>query len=127
MIEALFNQPNYLAAQRVLDLTTLRQEVIQGNMANLETPGYKRLDVGPAFESQLRQAVASGDAAQLAHLRPEAAVDSSAVSSRRDGNTVNLEDELLRQNHNALEHTLATQLVTGALLRMRLAITGRPQ
>jgi flagellar basal-body rod protein FlgB len=127
MIEALFNQPNYLAAQRVLDLTTLRQEAIQANMANLETPGYKRLDVAPAFEKQLQQAVASGDATQLTGLRPQVAVDATAIAGRRDGNSVNLEEELLRQNQNAVEHTLATQLVTGALLKMRMAITGRPQ
>lgn len=125
MIDGLFTQTNYLAAKRLLDLTALRHEAIASNLANLETPNYKRLDVTSAFESQLRQAVASRDAAQLARLRPELAVDATAVSSRRDGNTVQLEQELMRMNQNMVEHALSTQLITGRLLRLKLAITGR--
>ena len=36
MIEALFNQPNYLAAKTGLDVVELRQRAIQQNIANLE-------------------------------------------------------------------------------------------
>jgi flagellar basal-body rod protein FlgB len=42
MIEALFNQTGYLAAKKTLDAVALRQEAIANNIANLETPGYKR-------------------------------------------------------------------------------------
>jgi flagellar basal-body rod protein FlgB len=45
MIEALFNQPNYLAAKKTLDAVVLRQQAIANNIANLETPGYKRVDL----------------------------------------------------------------------------------
>lgn len=126
MIDALFSQTNYLAAQKLLDLTAVRHEAIASNLANAETPGYKRLDVAPSFESELRQAVAAKDSEQIRRLAPQLAVDSQAVSSRRDGNTVQLESELLRLNQNLIEHSLGTQLLTGALLKMRLAITGHP-
>ena len=75
MIDALFNQPTYVAAKKMLDATVLRQEAIASNLANLETPNYKRLDVAPSFEAQLSQAVKSGDAAQIASLQPKLAVD----------------------------------------------------
>ena len=55
MIEALFNQPNYLAAKKTLDAVALRQEAINNNLANLETPGYKRVDLAPNFEQQLNK------------------------------------------------------------------------
>jgi flagellar basal body rod protein FlgB len=53
-------------------------------------------------------------------------VDASAVSNTKDGNTVQLEKELMKMNQNVVSHALETQLVTGQLLRLRLAITGRP-
>lgn len=125
MIHAMFNQPGYLAAQKMLDAAVVRHEAIASNIANLETPNYKRLDVAPSFSSDLKRALASGDAGQLKSLQPSLAVDANAVSANRDGNTVNLEHELLALNQNHLMHTLETQLVTGAFLKLRLAITGR--
>jgi flagellar basal-body rod protein FlgB len=125
MIEALFSDSNYLAAKRMLDVTVLRQEAIASNLSNIETPNYKRLDVSPTFESQLREAVASKDPEQIAGIQPELAVDTRAVSGRADGNTVQLETELLKLNQNMVEHSLETQLVTNRLMTMRLAITGK--
>ncbi|HTD66940.1 MAG TPA: flagellar basal body rod protein FlgB [Candidatus Limnocylindria bacterium] len=125
MIEALFNQPGYLAAQRMLDAAVVRHEAIASNIANQETPNYKRLDVAPNFSAQLNSALASKDAGQLKSLQPRLAVDTSATSPNRDGNTVNIEQELLAMNQNQIVHTLETQLVTGTLMKLRLAITGR--
>jgi flagellar basal-body rod protein FlgB len=125
MIEALFNQPTYLAAKKMLDVTVLRQEAIASNLSNLETPNYKRLDVSQSFEAQLSQAVGSQDAAKISGLQPALAVDPTAVSGRSDGNTVTLESELLKLNQNTVEDALETQLISGSLAKMRLAITGK--
>ncbi|MEO8428459.1 MAG: flagellar basal body rod protein FlgB [Verrucomicrobiota bacterium] len=125
MINALFNQPNYLATKKMLDATVLRQEAITSNIANLETPNYKRLDVAPSFSSDLRQAIASKNPTQIENLRPHLIVDSAAFSPKRDGNTVQLEDEMLHLNQNFVEHSLETQLVSASLSRLRMAITGR--
>jgi flagellar basal-body rod protein FlgB len=125
MIEALFNDSNYLAAKRMLDVTVLRHDAIASNLANIETPNYKRLDVSPSFESQLKQAVASRDPEQIAGIQPQLAVDNQAVSGRSDGNTVQLETEMLKLNQNMVEHALEVQLVTNRLSTMRLAITGK--
>jgi len=124
MIDALFGDSNYVAAKKMLDVNVIRHEAIASNIANVETPNYKRLDVSPSFESQLSQAVSSRDAAQIASLQPGLAVDARANSGRNDGNTVQLEDEMLKLNQNTVEHGLETQLVNGALAQMRLAITG---
>ena len=125
MIEALFSQPNYLAAKKALDASVLRQEAIAGNIANLETPGYRRRDLAPSFTTELRQATASRDAAGLAALRPQLSVDRGAIALSPDGNTINLENEMMQLNQNSLEHTLNSQLITGNLLKLRLAITGK--
>ena len=65
MIEALFSQPNYLAAKKTLDAVVLRQEAIANNIANLETPGYKRIDVSASFNEQLQTALTKEDAGEL--------------------------------------------------------------
>lgn len=125
MIDALFNQPNYLAAKQTLDAVVLREGAIANNLANLETPGYKRMDLAPSFENELAKAVGSGDAQQISELKPTLAVDANAVPSSRDGNTVHLEDELMQMNQTAVMHSLETQLVSGMLSRMQMAITGK--
>lgn len=110
----------------MLDATALRHEAIASNLANLETPHYRRVDVNPSFTAELRQAMETRDSAQIGALQPTLAVDANAIARGRDGNTVQLESELVKLNQNTLAHTLETQLVTGQLLRLRLAITGRP-
>jgi flagellar basal-body rod protein FlgB len=126
MIDALFNQSNYIAAKSMLDTTVLRQQAIAANIANVETPGYQRLQVSKSFESQFQQAIASKKLDSIQSVRPTLEVDRTALPSKADGNTVRIEDELLALSKNHLEHSLETQMVTGALLKMRLAITGRP-
>jgi flagellar basal-body rod protein FlgB len=125
MIEALFNQPGYVATKKMLDATALRHEAIASNLANIETPNYKRIDVASSFQEELKSAMGSKDAARISSVSPALAEDTTTVAANRDGNTVQLESELLKLNQNTLAHTLETQLVTGTLLKLRLAITGR--
>ena len=125
MIEGLFNDANYLAAKKLLDVTALRHEAIASNLANIETPNYRRIDVAPSFSAELKQALAANDPAQIAGLQPRLEIDPNAIAANRDGNTVQLETELLNLQQNTLAHSLETQLVTSSLLRLRMAITGR--
>jgi flagellar basal-body rod protein FlgB len=125
MIEALFNQPDYLAAKKSLDAVSLRQEAIASNIANLETPGYKRIDLAPSFRAELDRACASRDPQQIAAVNPTLAPDPTAVPNSRDGNTVSLENEMLQLNQNSMEHALESQLLTNTLYRLRMAITGK--
>jgi flagellar basal-body rod protein FlgB len=125
MIDALFNQPGYLGAKRMLDATVKRHEAIAANIANAETPHYKRIDLAPSFRTELQNALASQDAGRLAALRPQLAADTQALPVSRDGNTVNLEHELVEMSQNSLQHAVESQLVSGSLLKLRLAITGK--
>lgn len=125
MIDALFTQPDYLAAKRTLDAVALRQQAIASNIANLETPGYKRVDLAPSFQQELERASATGDVQTLEELKPTLSVDTTAVAVSPDGNTVNLENELMQMNQNAVTHAYETQLVSSLLARMRMAITGK--
>lgn len=125
MIDALFSQPNYVGSKKVLDATALRQEAINSNLANLETPNYRRLDVAASFQTEFQRAIAARDTGKLSALQARLEADPKAIAHTQDGNTVQMETELAELQKNSLEHSLGTQLVTGTLLRLRLAITGR--
>ena len=125
MIEALFNQPGYLGAKRMLDALAVRHEALAANVANAETPRYKRIDLAPSFRAELQNALAGHDTARLSALKPRVAVDASALPLNRDGNTVNLEHELVELGQNTLQHTVETQMVSAALAKLRLAISGK--
>jgi len=125
MIDALFNQNAYIATKKMLDATAMRQEALASNIANLETPGYKRLDVSASFNEELSRALASKDGTAIGQLKPSLGVDQTAVANTRDGNTVQLENELIQLNQNTLAHTVETQLLSSKLLQLKLAITGR--
>ncbi|MFM7215207.1 MAG: flagellar basal body rod protein FlgB [Verrucomicrobiota bacterium] len=125
MTEALFGGVNYQAAKKGLDACVERQRALAANIANLETPGYRRLEVPHAFQQSLRDAVRRQDGDSIAALRPRASVDTMATPKSPDGNTVNLTDELMAIQENGLEHGLHVQLINGRMSRLRAAISGR--
>jgi flagellar basal-body rod protein FlgB len=125
MIEALFNQPNYVATKKLMDATVMRHEAIASNLANSETPQYKRLDIVPSFKEELNNALNSGSPGQIAQVEPRLAVDATAIPQGRDGNTVQMENELLQLSQNSLAHAVEGQMITASLVRLRLAITGK--
>ena len=125
MIDALFNQPGYLGAKRMLDATVVRHDAIAANIANAETPHYQRVDLAPTFREELQRALGSQDPARLASVQPRVAVDAQATAVNRDGNTVNLERELVELSQNTVENAVQTQIVSASLAKLRLAITGK--
>ena len=124
MIDGLFASANYQGVKKMLDATVLRQEAIASNLANIETPNYKRVDVAPAFATELSRAIAE-EASNVQQLKPTVSVDQSAVAQNRDGNTVQLEKELTHLQKNMVAHHLQTQMITGTLSKLRSAIQTR--
>lgn len=109
----------------MLDASVLRQQAIASNIANADTPGYRRLDVSKDFSTELRNRIASGDPAGVSDIHARLAEDPTARSMRPDGNTVELDNELLQMNQNSVEHDFLTELVSRNIKQLRLAITGR--
>ena len=126
MIDPIFQTTNYQLARKLLDVAALRQDAIATNVANAETPGFRRLDIAPDFATQLRSRMESGNFAQSANmLVPHLAEDQAARSIRPDGNTVEIEHELLAMNRNAVEHQFLSDIVSSNLKQLKMAITGR--
>lgn len=126
MIDPIFQTDNYQLARKLLDAAALRQEAIATNIANAETPGFRRLDVSADFAAQLRTRMAAGDFGRTAgSLQPLLAEDPTARAIRPDGNTVEIERELLAMNRNAVEHEYLSDIVSSNLKQLKMAITGR--
>jgi len=115
---------NYLLAGKLLDASVLRQQAIASNIANAETPGYHRLDISKDFASQLRTSMQSGDLQQVAQMQPKIVEDSHARTMRPDGNSVEMENELLEMNRNSVEYNFLTEVISGNLKQLKTAISG---
>jgi flagellar basal-body rod protein FlgB len=103
---------------RLLAATELRARVVSGNLANLNTPGYKRREVN--FEDLLRSALDRGASVE----KVEAEVETDATSpARPDGNNVSLELELNSLRENRLLYETYAAILEGRMDLQRLAVT----
>jgi flagellar basal-body rod protein FlgB len=126
MIDPIFQTDNYQLARKLLDAAALRQEAIASNIANAETPGYRRLEVSADFAEQLKARSRTGELASgAATIQPTLVQDPFARSVRPDGNSVEIEKELLAMNKNAVEYQFLTEVVSGNIKQLKMAITGR--
>jgi len=96
---------------KAADASWLRNEAISNNIANVDTPGYKRQDV--AFESELKRAlgynryVTMDDkvaAASSRRLEGKPYTDYANYSYRLDGNNVDIENENVYLAENQLKY-----------------------
>ena len=81
----------------LLAQTGQRTRALNGNIANVNTPGYKRREV--TFEGAMRQALARGDSPL--EVRAVETTDETSPA-RIDGNNVDLERELAEKDANGL-------------------------
>jgi flagellar basal-body rod protein FlgB len=126
MVDPIFQSDNYVLARKLLDASVVRQEAIAANIANAETPGYHRMDVSPDFAEQLKARLAAGELSASADaVKPRLVEDPSARVLRPDGNSVELEHELLAMNKNAVEHEYLTEIISQNIKQLKMAITGR--
>lgn len=97
-----------------LDAADLRGKTIANNIANVNTPGYKRKYV--SFEETL-DSVSS-------EVKIEVKED-KATSVRSDGNNVDLENEKVNQAANTLMYNSLISVTNVKLSMARSVITGR--
>ena len=73
LLDNLYTQENYLISKKLLDATHLRHEALSNNLANVETPGFKRRDLPKTFAVELRRAVDRKDFRRVKALLPRTA------------------------------------------------------
>jgi flagellar basal-body rod protein FlgB len=99
-----------------------RQRTIASNIANIETPGYRRLDV--RFEELLAKALNSQQAADLGDVEPEV-FQPQSTPIRSNGNDVNMEMEIGEMLKNSSRQTAFVRLLRKKFIQIENAITIR--
>ena len=85
-----------------------RQKAIASNIANLETPGYRRVDV--KFEEVLAKAMDSEGKVDVSKVEP-VVYQPRNTPVRPNGNDVNLETEVGHMIKNSLRHKTLVRLL----------------
>ena len=108
---------NYLEAG--IQAEGARQKAIANNVANLNSPGYKRTDI--KFEEMLQKAMASKGDVKLDDLVPEYyRPENSPVKA--NGNDVELDMEIGQMVKNSLRHKTFMLLLKKKYQQMNEAI-----
>ena len=105
--------------QHLVDAAAMRHRVVAQNIANVNTPGYHRLDVtfDQAFAKELQSKGVLGTL--------DAQIEVDDVSpERNDGNNVDIDREMADLNRNAMLHQTYLQLIAGRLGTLQHAIRG---
>ena len=98
----------------------LRQKANASNVANLETPGYRRADV--KFEELLVKAMNSSGAVDSSEIEPQIyQPKTTAINS--NGNDVNLEVEVGEMVKNSIRHKTYIRILQKIYRQIDLAIS----
>ena len=122
-------------AEKSLDASWLRNEAISQNIANVDTPGYKRKTVN--FEEYLEEALdVSGfkgrrtdkrhipiGGSDLDGIEPRIAQDNKALSIRIDGNNVDIENEMALMAKNTIMYNTLVQRINGQFRKLKSFIS----
>lgn len=118
--------------EKSLDAASLRNKVLSNNIANVDTPEFKRSDVD--FKTILGEAmgikgddlpmrVTSERHLQKPELSNQVVVDHNSTSFRNDGNNVDIEREMTNVAENGIYYNSVTRALTTQLSHLRTVIT----
>ena len=120
-----FNYINVLNSAANASLT--RNNVIVNNIANVDTPNYKRKDV--QFESYLQSALTGGGTldervadVDFNSLKPKVYTDNASLSYRLDGNNVDPDTEQSYLADNQIRYYTLLESMTQEFSRMKSAL-----
>ncbi|NLE25761.1 MAG: flagellar basal body rod protein FlgB [Clostridiaceae bacterium] len=112
--------------ERGLDAAWLRNDVISQNIANVDTPGYKRKVV--RFEEFLDNEMKTGRISQgktkLSSNGMQIVEDPANSSYRSDGNNVDIEHEMALMAANSIRYNTLIQKMNGDFQKLKTVIRG---
>jgi flagellar basal-body rod protein FlgB len=131
MINRLFSHTRVL--EKALDATWLRNEIISHNIANVDTPGYKKYQVN--FEEQLKSAMETGTikgkktnpkhlnigANSIYEVQPNI-TRTGYTKMRMDENNVDIDTEMANLAKNNIMYNALIQKISGEFRRIKNVI-----
>ena len=96
--------------ENLLTLTSKRQQILAGNVANIDTPGYRAKDISFADELD-------------GNLDVSARVFEVETKEKPNGNNVDLDRELTEITKNGLQYVTLVQYLNQRIKTLRAAIS----
>lgn len=133
MIEKLYAKNNLL--EKSINASWARNEVISQNLANVDTPNYKRKDV--TFEEYLNESLDSKSlegittderhipikSKNIDKIKPEITQDNSDTSMRIDGNNVDIDSEMAYLAKNTIQYNSLIQMINNNFSKIKNVIS----
>lgn len=138
MLEQIMNAPTLEYGQRALQAANMRQEVISNNIANVNTPNFKRSDV--VFETLLAKELGledKGKKLEMVRTRdkhlPKAETGKAhaviqldnTTTMRVDGNNVDIDAEMASLAKNQIYYNALTTKVGGYIKAVKEVISSK--
>jgi flagellar basal-body rod protein FlgB len=130
----LYSIPFFNIVRSRMNWLEQRQDLLAENIANSATPHYDAQDLkAPDFGALLNEQVQGGALmttnpmhmqGTLAHAAQFKALKTPDREASPDGNTVVLEDEMMKLSDTQMQHETATGLYRKAVEMLRIAIRG---
>ena len=110
--------------EKMLDVSSIKHKVIANNIANVNTPGYKKMEV--SFADQLEKAVNESSVNKFDTLQPKIVISKEDTNDtvRNDGNNVDMDKEVSSLVKNTLSYSIFTQLLAKKYEGIKSAIEG---
>jgi len=131
MIKTSFGNIDFL--KKALDGSWKKNQAISNNIANVNTPGYKRETVD--FESVLRDKLNLNSSVDMTltnnrHISIYGDFEPKITKVRdtefrKDKNNVNIDMEMAEYSKNAMQYSFLTKQVSDQIRRIKIAIKGR--
>ena len=140
MFDGLFQETTIPLLQEVVNFSQSRHNVLAGNIANLDTPGYKARDLSQEdFQQRLQQAietrhqppnpVSPGELFSRKQSTPGPTIagisDDPRTITFHDGSNVGLEYQVTEMVKNQAQHNMALTIMTNQFRMLQTAISGR--
>lgn len=137
MLEKILESKTQVLLNKSMDVAVLRNDVIADNIANVNTPGFKRREV--IFEEKMKKALDGSDIrlglklSNPRHLQikgdspgliPEVRVLQD-LSFRNDENNVDIDNEMAKMKKNSINYDTVSRSMNNELRLLRMAITGK--
>ncbi len=122
LVDNMFSPINIL--EKGMQGTVLRNEVIQNNIANADTPGFKRSDV--KFESFLKDAIDEASTTGVLNLdKVKPMIIEQGFNYRLDENNVDIETEMVNLYQNSAKYDMLVSSVNNHYKRINAVLSAK--
>lgn len=136
MLNALFQTTTIPVLEQAVGFAQARHGILAGNIANMDTPGYRVRDLSPSeFQARLKKAIlerdrqaSSGDLSVKGESYQDSFADLSESLSDilyHDDSSGSLEKQVLAITKNQMEHNFALAILTSQFRLLQSAIAER--